>query len=118
MSRINFDNLQADRPDLLGAWSGISAWFRKHPKIRQVELTRLAEGATSCNDEQLTDALFLMVKRGVLSRRFAVESPDGVLIEDVFDSPADVPEDLLDRSLRPFSRNDARIVSIFFVEDK
>ena len=98
MSPINFDILQADYPEHAAAWAALRAWFARNLRKRYIELTVLVRALKEQVDAvALIPALRLMIGRGMLAVAYRVKAPGGYLLEDEFDEPDKIPDELWDR---------------------
>jgi hypothetical protein len=113
MSPINFDILQADYPEHANAWAALRAWFARNSHKRYVELTVLVRALKGQVDAvAVITALRLMIERGMLAVAYRIKAPGGYLLEDEFDEPDKIPDELWDRdSSRKIPIEEGELVS-------
>jgi hypothetical protein len=97
MSPSIFDTLANKWPDLRQAWPSLRGWFELHPHIKFVDVRQLARELPKVPDQELALALTAMAKLGVLRSVYRYVAPGGVLLDEEFDSPEQVPDKLPDR---------------------
>src|SRR5262245_58207598 len=118
MSRVNFESLAAKRPDLSAIWTCIQEWFHHHPRIKFIELRRLAKSCKGASAEEIADAIELMVEEGLLRRAYRIETPDGNLLDEEYHSLKEIPKQATDLS-GPFTFDtfkEGSVVSGFHLE--
>jgi hypothetical protein len=117
MSRINFDTLAVQRPDLGRVWLRLSDWFGKHPRLSFVDLRRLARELPDVSTLELAQATQDLVQRGLLQPVYRVMTPDGVLLDRDFPSPVDVPARMPNRfHTQTFDTSEGDIVAGFTLD--
>ncbi len=118
MSRISFDIIASERPELLDAWNCLADWLAKHPDVQFLDLRRIARSCQSVPPMTLADAMRYLVEQGQLFRVYRVETPDGHLLDEEFNSLLEVPDRLPDRFAKHWvDTSNAEVVSGFRIAD-
>jgi hypothetical protein len=117
MSRINFDILANESPELRFAWSRLKEWFERNPKLKFVDLRRLAREIPDVDDDDLALALQAMVRHQMVRQTFRVATPEGYLLDQDFASVSDIPARMPDRfRTHTFDTSEGDIIPGFRVE--
>jgi len=112
MSRINFDNLINEHPESKRALRELEGWLNQHEDATVLYPSVLAR-ETRIDPVSLAVTLTLLVKEGVLRRVYKVTTPNGVLADDEFDDPRQIPEQLPDRRQHYFPTAESDVVPVF-----
>lgn len=116
MSRINFDTLLREKPDLGPVWLAVRAWAEtpKHSRYfdpRDVAPSLQRQGI---QPRRLFVALQELVERGWLVQVYKAWSPaDRVVIGGEYDSPSDVPDHVRGPLDEPVPVEPANIIPLF-----
>jgi hypothetical protein len=113
MSPINFDILQAEHPEYAAVWAALRAWFDRNWRKQYVELTVLVRALKGDVEPAVVlSALRLMIARGMLAVAWRVKAPGGYLLEEEFEEPDQIPDELWDRdSSRKIPAEETELVS-------
>src|SRR5258708_5704327 len=87
MSQINFASLIDEVPELTQAWEKLRQWFERHPRIKFVDLGRLAKEVPEVESVALVLAMKAMVERDLLKPVFRFRDPEGHLGDQDFPAP-------------------------------
>ena len=115
MSRIDFDSLIAEQPQLKSAWRKLRAWLAEHPTVSVVEASRLSRELRAVPPEQLATALRTLVDDGAVKQQYAVVGPSGTLLDPAFDRPDLIPSELEDRFGERFLTESAPVVVVLIL---
>ncbi len=113
MSRVSFERLANENPRYRRVFDELALWINNHPQEYFLNPLRLRRDIRKATTEDLTMALTLLVKAGLLRRVYKVLTPSGVFAEPDFDDPSAVPNKLPDRFEHYFDTAEADIVPIF-----
>lgn len=91
MLPTGFANLIADRSSILDIVKQIDNWCVKHEELSEIDPRRLARDM-SVSQTGLTEALFVLVDKGVFDLVFRVETQQGHLLSDNYQSMDEVPK--------------------------
>lgn len=117
MSPINFGPLIAEHPRLLRAWRGLSLWFAKPALPQFIDVRRLAKDLPDIEPGDLALALGLMAEHGLVHQTYRVATPEGVLLDQDFSSPEEIPDRMPGRFYSStFDTNEGDIVPGFRLE--
>jgi hypothetical protein len=111
MRLSNFEQFERD-PESRRTSESLRHWLSTHQR-HTIEPRRLARELPNISPSQLAIALQLLVKDGVLRQVYKVRTPSGVLADEEFDDPRNVPERLPDRFDHYFDTSEADIVPVF-----
>jgi hypothetical protein len=96
MSRITFDNLQSDHPELADAVQQFAAWLKRNPKVRVLDPRRLVRELNIADPSIIADLMVALAELGEIEQVFCVRDRNGTLISsEEYDTPDDVPETVL-----------------------
>lgn len=112
MSPINFDALAREHPESKRALSKLESWFKKHREAKVIYPHLLARELSE-DPVTLAIALELLVRAQVLRRVYKVTTPNGVLTDEEFDDPREIPSELPDRTNNYFDTAESDIVPVF-----
>lgn len=112
MSRINFGNLISRHRENKRALREIEDWINHHEDANVLYPSVLAR-ETSLDPVSLAKALNVLVREGVVRRVYKVTTPNGVLTDEEFNDPREIPEQLPDRRNQYFSTAESDVVPIF-----
>jgi hypothetical protein len=113
MSQVSFERLANENPSYKRALNELASWINSHPHEHTLNPLRLRRDIHKVTAEELTIALTLLVKAGLLRRVYKVLTPSGVFAERDFDNPSEIPDTLPDRFEHYFDTAEADIVPIF-----
>lgn len=113
MSQINFDALVSEHPEIKHALRKLEDWMRTRASVRIIDPKTLAKEVQGVDPVSLASALMLLVNAGVLRRVYKVLTPSGVLTDDEYDDPRQIPPTLADRFEHYFDTADFDVVPIF-----
>jgi len=113
MSPISLGHLAKQNPRYRRALDQLEAWINAHPQDRVLNPQKLRQDIRNVNPADLTMALTLATKAGLLRRVYKVLTPSGVLADAEFDDPTAIPDKLPDRFEHYFETSDADVVPIF-----
>lgn len=115
MSPVMMETFGRDSPELSAAWSAFSRWLAQYPRLKYIDLKRLAREVKDVPVEYLALVLAKVADCGLLRQVYRVKTPDGDLLEQDFDSPLDIPQEMPDRLQqgRSFKTDDGDIVTGF-----
>jgi hypothetical protein len=111
MPRTSFDQL-AKRPEYRKLLRRLEEWVQGHQR-QTIDPRVLARAWPEVRGEQLAIALQLLVKAGTLRQVYKVLTPNGVLVDEEFDDPRQIPSTLPDRSNRFFDTSEADVLPVF-----
>lgn len=118
MSRINYDNLTRQRPDLADVWSFLSRWIAEHPAVPTVDIDRLAKAGNDVSPFKLAEALDFLRSEGIVHEVYQAKDPDGVLLGPEYETLADVPATVPDRFYSGYyDTRDLDVVPVFKLDD-
>jgi hypothetical protein len=112
MSRVNFDALASEHPESKRALGKLAAWFQKHQEAKIIYPHLLARELSE-DPVALATALELLVRAHVLRRVYKVTTPNGVLTDEEFDDPREIPPELPDRRNIYFDTAESDVVPVF-----
>ena len=104
MSPDNFEHLAKQNPKYKRAIEQLRAWINDHPQERVLNPLNLRKDIGNVSPAELTMALDLLRKEGLLHRVYKVVTPSGVLAERDFDDPIKISRQAA-RSLRGIFRD-------------
>lgn len=109
----NFDSLTADRPELTESFSRLAKLINEHPNWNEINPREIRKFLGHNVDKwQMANALDYLVERGWLHQVYVVITPSGVMANDEFEDPSDIPERLPDRFNQYFDTAEADVVPI------
>lgn len=114
MLRTNFADLINRYGEDKRGLMAIEEWLNRHPDATVLYPSALARD-TSIDPVSLAKALRVLVKEGVLRQVYKVQTPGGVLTEDEFSDPTEIPEQLPDREHHYFATAEYDVVPVFQV---
>lgn len=118
MSRISYDNLTRQRPDLAEVWSFLSDWIAKNPKIHTVDIGRLARAGTAISPLKLAEALDFLRSEGIVHEVYQAKDPDGVLLGPEYETLDAVPAKVPDRfHCSYYDTRDLDVVPVFKLDN-
>ncbi|HEX3683412.1 MAG TPA: hypothetical protein VHU83_12825 [Bryobacteraceae bacterium] len=104
----------ADRkPDLKPVFHRLSDWAKAHQAWNLVDPRELRRDLNDVDPVLLSLALQALVNFGVLRRVYRAVAPSGVLADDDYDDPNQVPEWVRDRFNHYFLSSEGDIVPVF-----
>ena len=112
MSQVNFDALASEHPESRRALGKLEAWLNRHRDARVIYPQLLAREVSE-DPLALVVALELLVDAKLLRRVYKVTTPNGVLTDDEFDDPREIPSKLPDRRNRYFDTAESDVVPVF-----
>lgn len=115
MSRVNFDALASEHPESKNALNELEAWLRRHKDARIIYPQILAR-EVFIDPIALVTALELLVEAGALRRVYKVTTPNGVLTDEEFDDPRNIPSQLPDRRNRYFDTAESDVIPVFQIQ--
>ena len=102
-----------DNPEVARAIKKVQAWLEKRRETETIYAKQIAR-EVSVEPVALARALLALVGAGVLRQVYKVQTPGGVLTDDEFEDPRDIPEKLPDRFHDGFFETaDSDIVPVF-----
>lgn len=115
MLSIPFDDLRKRYPTLGEAFDSLEGWWELHQrKNRHFEPQRIATWRRTVDAFDLSAALNLMVREGILQRVYGVRGPDRTLaIEGFFDRPEEIPDTLHGTGDDEFDKSSGDIIPIY-----
>jgi hypothetical protein len=115
MLSIIFDDLRKRYPALREAFDALEGWWELHQrKSRHFEPQRIATWRDSVDAFDLSTALNIMVREGILQRAYGVRGPDRTLAtEGFFDSPDEIPERLHGTGDDEFEKSAGDIIPVY-----
>jgi hypothetical protein len=114
MLPIDFANSQNDSPTLASTLAQLEGWVKGHPKAKFIDPRRVLSEVEMLTPAALTVALSLLVRKGLLVRKFRVVAPTTQTLADAeFKSIDEIPAELFDTSDNRFRTDDAEVVPIF-----
>jgi len=113
MSPVSFEHLAKQNPKYKRAIEQLQAWVNAHPQDRVLNPLKLRKDIRNVNPAELTMALDLLRKAGLLHRVYKVVTPAGVLADAEFDDPTAIPDKLPDRFEEYFETSDADVIPVF-----
>jgi hypothetical protein len=105
MSRINFDILQNERPDLADVWARLRTWLSGHPHARFLEVHRLSSELPEIEEIDLFRALTVLKNKGYARQVYRLRDPHGVQLPTDYRSLEDIPEEVPDQFHRSYFRS-------------
>lgn len=123
MLSINFSDLSNNEPQFSRAVELLKLWLNAHRDATEISpsaVARFLRHNRSMSFEEATQlALFLerLVDRGILQRRFAVQSPSGQLLHPYYRSQSEIPARVSGLFEEPVVTADAEIKPIFVGSD-
>lgn len=116
MSRINFEPLRAEFPQLVAVWNGLEEWIVQHPDEEFLDPSRLSVELRPLPPVAIINGLLTLVSRGDVQPRYKVRTPAGVLLGGEYETPEQIPKTLSDRLERHwFSVEKSNILPVFRV---
>jgi len=112
MLRINFANLIDRHREDKRALQAIEEWLNRHQDTTVLYPSVLAR-ETSLDAVSLAKALRILVKEGILRQVYKVKTPTGVLTDEEFNDPTEIPEQLPDRLNQYFATAESDVVPVF-----
>lgn len=113
MSSINFDALQAKRPDLEPVWEQFAHWAEEHPNRRIIDPRAIARWVSGVSAYDLLVACSVLVELGLYTPAFMLESNTGQLVGKPYNSPAEIPETMFGGFEEAVRKSDGRVVAVF-----
>ena len=112
MLPTNFGSLADQRPELKPVLKLVARWIKAHPEWDVLDPRKLAVDLRNVPSRDLTMALTSLIREGIFSALYMVETPSGVLSEEKFNDIHQIPETVHDRWNRSFETADAEIVQV------
>jgi hypothetical protein len=112
MLPANFANLIGNHPNDARALRVILEWIYQHDGI-QVIYPSVLSRETSLDPVSIAKGLSILAKEGLLRRVYKVTTPTGVLADEEFNDPRDIPPRLPDRFNHYFSTAESDVVPVF-----
>ncbi len=113
MLQVSFEDLANQNPKYKRALQDIAAWIHAHPQDRLLSPVRLRREIKRPSLEDLAVALTLLERAGLLRRVYKVVTPSGVLADEDFNDPEEIPEKLADRFENYFETSEADVIPAF-----
>jgi hypothetical protein len=89
--------LSSLRPDLDEAWRLLAGWIAAHPHQKSVSIDRLATSEPRVGAGRLSEAIDVLVDRGLAREVYQVKDTDGTFLSGLYESPRDIPRIVPDR---------------------
>lgn len=119
MLSINFSTLKAEAPDLSRSWEALEKWSRAHADATVISPAAVTqylkhEAPLSWDDvSNLASALELLAEKGILIRRFAVQSTTGNLVSPYYGRRDQIPRRVRGDIEEWINTSDAEIKPVF-----
>ena len=119
MLSINFSTLKTETPELSRSWEVLERWVRTHSDAKVLSPAAITqfmkhESDFSWDDAgNLAAALDLLAAKGILSRRFAVQSSAGQLVSPFYGSRDQIPRRVRGEFEEWIDTRDAEIRPVF-----
>ena len=108
-----FGHLADERPDLETVWRQFANWAETHPDVQIIDPRRVARYIKGATIEDIADAFSVLVREGYLRQVFKVETPTGGLRGPEYDSPLEVPQQVIGEFGQRYDLDDVEIVPVF-----
>lgn len=105
-------NIASQHPESKGVLRKLESLLKKHRPGSVITPKELAR-SVPVEAKALADALTLLIEAGVLRQVYKVTTPSGVLTEEEFDDPREIPEKLPDLWQHYFETAESDIVPVF-----
>lgn len=115
MLSIIFNDLRERYPELRDAFDALEGWWEFHQrKNRHFEPQRIANWRQSVDSFDLSTALNIMVRQGILQRAYGVRGPDRSLaIEGFFNTPEEIPDRLHGTGEDEFEKTAGDVIPVY-----
>ena len=123
MLSINFSDLSNNEPKFSRAVELLKLWFNAHRDATEISPSAVARFLRNHRSISFEDATQLalclewLVDRGVLKRRFAVQSPTGQLLHPYYRSQSEIPARVAGLFEEQVVTSEAEIKPIFIGSD-
>lgn len=117
MSPISYEHMSSKYPKYADAIRTVEGWIAERPGVRFIELYRISDDL-SLDTDTLAMTLTILENAGLLSKKYRVEDPNGVQLEDTFGMPHEVPPTMgFSTGVGKFKpRKEGRIIPGYWVE--
>jgi len=109
---MNIRALEKQHPESRTVLRKLESLLQKHRPGSVITPKELARNIP-VDAKALSDALTLLIEAGVLRQVYKVTTPSGVLTEEDYDDPRDIPDTLPDVWANPFDTAESDIVPVF-----
>ncbi|MCA1576047.1 MAG: hypothetical protein LC794_01630 [Acidobacteria bacterium] len=109
---MNIKALAKEHPESREVLRKLESLLKKHRPGSVITPKELARNVP-VDAKALSDALTLLIDAGVLRQVYKVTTPSGVLTEEEFDDPRQIPEQLSDMWEHHFDTAESDIVPVF-----
>lgn len=115
MLSIIFDDLRKRYPSYKEAFNTLEGWWELHErKNRHFEPQRIATWQPSIDAFDLSTALNIMVREGIMRRLYGVRGPDRSLAtEGFFEHPEEIPDTLHSTGDDEYEKNAGDIIPVY-----
>jgi hypothetical protein len=113
----NFAPLASAEPQLTSVFSALDQWVQSHRDWKWLVPGVVAQDIPSLDVFELADALSAAVRRGFLRVEYTVLTPSGVLADESFDKPSNIPRRISDRREHYFETQSLPIVPVYMSPD-
>src|SRR5687768_1837797 len=98
MSSINFAALRAEHPEMGTALAALESWIHENPHASFLDPRQLSLDLQPFSIRDLVQALGLLVQHGDVVPRFVVVSPNGIILDNEYETPDEIPEKVPNRT--------------------
>jgi hypothetical protein len=109
----NFAPLASAEPQLTNVFSALDQWVQSHRDWKWLVPGVVARDVPSLDVFELAEALSAAVRRGFLRIEYTVLTPSGVLADESFDKPSNIPRRIADRREHYFETESLPIVPVY-----
>jgi hypothetical protein len=113
MLPTNFDTLANENSEFRPVLGKLKEWVERHSDWSVLDPEILVRDLRDVDPFLLSVILLELVRKGLYRQVYMVKTPSGVLAEDEYDDPRQIPPRVRDRSYRYFSPMDTEIVPVF-----
>jgi hypothetical protein len=114
MLPVSFEPLANAEPEYRETFHVLDRWVERHRDWRWIVPGIVARDNPLLDAFELTNALQLAVRAGILRLQYTVLTPSGVLASDAYDDPRQIPAELPDRQENFFDTRDYPLVPVYF----
>ncbi len=114
MLPVSFERLANADPEHSKTFSILDQWVQSHQDWRWIVPGIVARDNPFLDAYDLAEALQVAVAAGLLRLQYTVLTPSGVLANDSFDDPREVPPELPDRQENFFATSNYPLVPVYF----
>lgn len=107
----SFEHIAEEHPELRTVLGRISQWIRAHQDWNVLDTRILARDLADVDALLLAAALHVL-STGPFRRAYMITTPSGVLFEEQFDDPRQIPDRVPDRFNRYFDTAESDIVPV------